>query len=103
MADKTTKCKRCGSIQVGWVQSKKTGKWYLAFATPTHSMQIDGKSYGSTGYHVHAHVPHKCDDPARGGFKPCDACGRHHITPLGAPAAVLAEWCTRYADAPKGA
>ena len=28
---KTAKCKRCGSEQVAWIQSK-AGKWYLAEA-----------------------------------------------------------------------
>jgi hypothetical protein len=103
VADKTTQCKRCGSVQVGWVQSKKTGKWYLAFATPTHSMQIDGKSYGSSGYQVHAHVPHDCKEPVRGGFKPCEACGNHHNVPMGVAKADMGPWCARYPNAPKGA
>jgi len=34
---KTTKCKLCGESQVAWVQSKKTGKWYLVRA-----FRVDG-------------------------------------------------------------
>jgi hypothetical protein len=27
---KPTVCKRCGCDDVAWIQSKRTGKWYLA-------------------------------------------------------------------------
>lgn len=66
-----TTCKRCGSTQVAWVQSKKTGKWYLAFATEYSASVTYGpdKAYTTPGgVAVHAHTPHKCDDYSRGGM-----------------------------------
>lgn len=100
MADKRAQCKRCGAVGVGWAQSKRTGKWYLALATPTHSIMVEGKRCGETGYQVHPQTPHRCDEPNRGGFDACPDCGRHHVVPMGAPANVRAEWCERYNKAP---
>lgn len=96
--DKTTHCKRCGSGRVGWVQSKKTGKWYLAFATRTHSVQVGSQRAGETGWHAHAHIPHDCTNPARGGYDACPLCKGHHHVPLDGP---RADWCESYPNAPK--
>lgn len=95
--DKTARCRRCGSGRVGWVQSTRSGKWYLAFATPTHSVQVDGHRSGETGHHIHRHILHRCDEPNTGGFDACTLCGRHHMIPFGQP---RQDWCERYPDAP---
>lgn len=99
VVQKTVSCKKCGSVQCSWVQSKRTGRYYLAFCTPTHSIQVEGRVSGTSGWQVHPQTPHDCTDPVRGGFKACESCGKHHNVPLGVPAAQLPEWCARYADA----
>ena len=71
---KTAQCKRCGSQEVAWVKSTRTGKFYLAFAVQATS-RSDGAVYPQT--------LHKCDDPTRGGYKACTLCGKHHHTPFG--------------------
>lgn len=78
---KTTTCKRCGSTQVAWVQSKKTGKWYLAFTTAYHGDPGDyasGRRGSSGGTTVHKHIAHDCDDPIKGGHSICETCGQRH-------------------------
>jgi hypothetical protein len=82
---------------VGWAQSSRTGKWYLALATPTHSIQVDGRSHGTTGRHINKHVLHRCDEPTTGGFDACPLCGRHHNVYM---TGATAEQCQRYPDAP---
>jgi hypothetical protein len=55
--DKLTRCKRCGYYGVVWVQSTKTGKWYLC---NTVLSQSDEKA--SLGVHyAEPWNPHKCE------------------------------------------
>lgn len=76
---KTAQCKKCGSTSVAWVQSKRTGKWYLAFATTYHGTPADGVNKATAGgVAVHAHIAHDCDDPAKGGRPTCERCGTRH-------------------------
>lgn len=74
----TTTCKRCGQSDLAWVQSKKTGRWYLALTQKYHGMPATGTSAAVPGgITVLAHRPHKCDDPSSG--RPvCDTCGHRH-------------------------
>lgn len=76
---KLATCKRCGSTAVSWVKSKRTGKWYLAFARQEKSFAVygpDSVHRAGGGVSVAAHIPHDCDDPARGGRPLCDLCGK---------------------------
>lgn len=69
--NRKTTCKKCGSTQVGWVQSKRTGKWYLAFATEYRASTTylpDSAHTTPGGVQVHPQTPHKCDDYTRGGM-----------------------------------
>lgn len=68
-AIKTAQCNRCGSNNVAWVKSKKTGRNYLAFAVQA-SYRCDGAIYPQT--------PHDCTNPTRGGYQACPICGKHH-------------------------
>ena len=92
---RNARCKRCGSDRVMWHQSKRTGKWYLAFATHHHGMVVDGT--GSEGWVAHPHQPHRCDDPLVGGFPACPFCKRHHSQPL---FHADPQWCEGYPEAP---
>lgn len=71
----TTTCKRCGQPSLAWVQSKKTGKFYLAHTQKYHGMPATGTSAAVPGgISVLAHQPHKCDED-----RPlCDKCGIRH-------------------------
>lgn len=74
----TTTCKRCGQADLAWVQSKKTGKFYLARTRKYHGASLGGDGgYSRGGVSVLAHLPHKCDD-ARTGRPVCDTCGQRH-------------------------
>ncbi len=95
---KATQCNRCGSTKVGWVESKKTGRWYLALATPTHSIQIEGRALGTTGVQIHPQTPHQCDSPNRGGYDACPLCGRHHYIGLSRESATP-DRCNQYPKA----
>jgi hypothetical protein len=70
-------CKRCGAPNLAWVQSKKTGRFYLALTQKFHGVQ-HGNGYSAGGVSVLAHKPHKCDDPHAGGHPVCDKCGKRH-------------------------
>jgi len=94
---KSAQCKKCGSTRVLWVQSKRTQRYYLAFATRTHSVQVGSQSCGTTGWVASPQHPHKCDEPAVGGFGVCGLCGRHHFQPLGD---ANVAFCASYPDAP---
>lgn len=79
---KLAQCKRCGSTSVAWVQSKRTGKWYLAFARTAKEAvaYTDSGAHGGREYvSVAAHMPHKCDDPMYGGYNPCPLCNKPHF------------------------
>lgn len=74
----TTTCKRCGAQNLAWVQSKKTGRYYLALTQKYHGIPATGTSAAVPGgITVLAHRPHKCDDP-RSGRPVCDTCGHRH-------------------------
>lgn len=62
-APRTATCKRCGSTGVAWVQSKRTGRHYLALATVGTSR--DGSNYGKVI--VYPQTPHDCHDATKGG------------------------------------
>lgn len=67
------KCQRCGQQKLAWVQSKRTGKWYLAHTQSYHGMH-HGNGYSPGGTSVLAHKPHKCDED-----RPvCGDCGYRH-------------------------
>lgn len=83
---KTDTCKRCGSVKVKWVKSKRTGRYYLALAFAGTTRE-DGQVYPQT--------PHQCDSPNRGGFEPCPRCGKPHVLPMNLNP--TAEDCARYA------
>jgi len=75
----TTTCKRCGQPDLAWVQSKKTGRYYLALTQKFHGAPLGGADggYSKGGTTVLAHRPHKCDDPQTG--RPvCETCGQRH-------------------------
>lgn len=62
---KNVMCKRCGEVNLAWVKSKKTGRFYLAPIRKYHGMPLGGdRGYSRGGEQVVAHQPHKCD-PAR--------------------------------------
>lgn len=84
-----SRCKRCGSWKVAWVERISTGRVYLAFASP-----IVG-SLGSK--RVHGDTRHDCKDPAAGGFPACLTCGRHHHVNPQAPQGN----CPRFPNAPR--
>lgn len=71
----TTTCKRCGQPDLAWVQSKKTGRWYLAHTQRYHGAALGGdRGYSRGGISVLAHQPHNCDQD-----RPlCDKCGVRH-------------------------
>lgn len=74
----TTTCKRCGQSDLAWVQSKKTGRYYLALTQKFHGAPLGGDGgYSKGGITVLAHRPHKCDDP-RSGRPVCETCGHRH-------------------------
>ena len=70
-----TTCKRCGAQNLAWVQSKRTGRYYLAQTQQYHGMPLGGNGgYSRGGTNVLAHRPHKCDEA-----RPvCDDCGYRH-------------------------
>lgn len=73
MSIQTTQCKRCGQQKLAWVQSKKTGRFYLAHTQTYHGMH-HGNGYSRGGTNVLAHQPHKCDED-----RPvCNVCGYRH-------------------------
>lgn len=97
---KNTTCGRCGSRSVAWVQSQRTGRYYLAFATHHHSVALDGgQRSGETGWVAHPQNPHKCDDVLVGGFNACPNCGKHHFIPMGLRPEDLPAICATYPDA----
>lgn len=61
---KKVQCKRCGQVNLAWVQSKRTGRYYLAPVRSYHSMPGFNTSGGRKTESVSAHQPHKCD-PAK--------------------------------------
>jgi hypothetical protein len=68
-------CNRCGETNVAWVQSKRTGKWYLAEAYRYHGQPADmnGRAIPG-GVAVRAHEPHRCDEA-----RPvCARCTQRH-------------------------
>ena len=66
-------CNRCGAQKLAWVQSKRTGRYYLAQTQTYHGMH-HGNGYSPGGTSVLAHRPHKCDED-----RPvCDSCGYRH-------------------------
>lgn len=102
---KLAQCKKCGSQRVAWVLSKKTGKWYLAFATKSHAVvnytAVGGPASSGGGVNVYAHQPHCCDNRQLGGHDACPHCNRHHIlNDYGRDDAQHA-YCDRYPDAPQ--
>ncbi|MFC9432748.1 hypothetical protein [Nocardia sp. NPDC057030] len=89
-----TQCKRCGSQQVAWYQSKSTGKRYLAKAR-------QGRGGAGIGVVVDPRLPHRCDDINRGGHDACPHCGRHHVLNDYGRADRQHAYCDRYPDAPQ--
>lgn len=70
---KEAACDRCGQQQLAWVQSKRTGGWYLCHTQHYHG-QHHGNGYSPGGVNVLAHRPHKCDED-----RPvCGECGYRH-------------------------
>lgn len=90
---KLATCKTCGSQQVAWVTSKKTGQTYLATARK-------GRAGAGIGVVVSANMVHQCDNRARGGFDPCPHCHRHHILNSYGETGPAHAYCDRYPDAP---
>ena len=85
--EKTAQCKRCGSQRVAWVKSNRTGRFYLALALKSKGYAVYGPDSAhrvAGGITAYTHIPHKCDDPTRGGYKQCSDCGKHHRQ-LGTP------------------
>lgn len=68
MAAKRAQCKKCGDINVAWVKSKRTGRYYLAYAYESRGYTVYGADSAHRvpggGVQVSAHKPHKCD-PAK--------------------------------------
>lgn len=65
LGDGLTTCKRCGERHCAWVQSKKTGRFYLADAMET-KVRVGSSGNGSYrvgGLDVRPWQPHKCDAP----------------------------------------
>lgn len=107
---KNATCKRCGSTSVAWVKSKRTGNFYLAFATfYSGGGYVDPNGHSSGGgqsWTAHPQSPHDCKSPNRGGYNVCVHCGRHHPVPWSGVSTWTAEdWaasCAHYPDAPEG-
>ncbi|QDH91764.1 hypothetical protein SEA_PHRAPPUCCINO_89 [Mycobacterium phage Phrappuccino] len=57
MSNRVVQCKRCGDVNVAWVKSKRTGRFYLAMTAGR------ARSSGESPQ-VLSHRPHQCD-PAR--------------------------------------
>lgn len=75
MSIQTTECNRCGQQNLAWVQSKRTGRYYLAHTQKYHGAALGGdRGYSRGGTSVLAHQPHKCDED-----RPvCETCGYRH-------------------------
>lgn len=72
---KLVSCRRCGQQNLAWVQSKRTGRYYLAKTQNYRGMPADGVNAAVRGgVSVLAHRPHKCDED-----RPvCEVCGYRH-------------------------
>lgn len=53
-SDKLVTCKRCGAMQLAWVQSRKTSRYYLVQTT-----SLD--QYGRMGTYADRTATHDCD------------------------------------------
>lgn len=74
-------CNKCGQINLAWVKSERTGRYYLALTQKYHSVQLDNGRVAGGGTTVLKHRPHKCDDERHGGGRPlCDKCGNRHAS-----------------------
>jgi hypothetical protein len=61
---KTVQCKRCGTVNLAWVKSERTGRYYLAPVRKYHGfVDNNGRATGG-GSSVSKHHPHKCDPAA---------------------------------------